>query len=224
MMNTYQRDTGFMFAVVVVIVVFLVVAATITILLPLPAVTTQFGDMVNASVLLFDDNGHASGVFIADNVILTAAHCLRDKEFINIELSDGTIVGSDDFYIDTEEDVGFIFVDVNEPHIANISKELGKVGDTVYLVGAPYHKDYKFSLFQGIISHLNRNISEYNWSALLQTDADSGMGNSGGPLYNSGGDLIGMYVGQFYRGGLSISLCEDINSIMEAYQRYEDAQ
>ncbi len=58
-----------------------------------------------------------------------------------------------------------------------------------------------------------------NWEDLLQADVDGGMGMSGGPLYDSNGDLVGMYVGQCSDGGKSISLCESIKSILEAYER-----
>jgi len=80
--------------------------------------TDLYENMVNASVRLA---GHGSGVFIDDDVILTAAHCLEDVNTITIELSDGTILKSRDFYIDDEEDVAFIFVTADEFHIAKVS-------------------------------------------------------------------------------------------------------
>jgi serine protease Do len=182
----------------------------------------KFENMVNASVLIYSDSGHASGVFIDDNVILTAAHCLEGEDTISIELSDGTVFESNDFYVDEQEDVGFIFVEADELSIAKLSDITGSIGDTVYHVGAPYHISFKFSLAGGIISHTNRSLLMPKWSSLLQTDIDGGPGSSGGPLYNSSGHLIGMYVGQSYRGGLSISFYEDINSILEAHERYEE--
>jgi S1-C subfamily serine protease len=185
--------------------------------------TNLYENMVSASVLISDDFGHGSGVFIDDNVILTAAHCIKNLNFVSIELSNGEIIDSNDFYIDGKEDIGFIFVDVNELHIPKISLSPIDVGDTVYLVGNPYHREFKFTLIKGILSHLDRDIPEMNWKDLLQTDADGGKGYSGGPLYNSNGDLIGMYVGQCFDGGRSISLCESAKSILEAYKRYKDA-
>ena len=76
--------------------------------------------MVNASVTIYNDYGFGSGVFIYDNVVLTAAHVLQQSDLI-IELNDGTTLRVNDFYIDNKEDVGFIFVDVNELYIAKIS-------------------------------------------------------------------------------------------------------
>lgn len=182
-----------------------------------------YENMVDASVRL---PGNGSGVFINDDVILTAAHCLEGTKTITIELSNGTILKSNDFYLDDKEDVGFIFIDANEISIAKVSLKPVGLGDSVYLVGRPQSDLFKFSLTKGIISHLNRNVPEWNWEDLIQTDANGGSGSSGGPLYNSDGFLVGMYVGHGGGswGGDGISLCESAKSILEAYQRCKDAK
>ena len=176
--------------------------------------------MVNASVRLI---GHGSGVFIDDDVILTAAHCLEDEKFVSIKLNDGTLLGSNDFYIDKKEDIAFIFVDAYEISIAKISPVPVDIGDSVYLVGAPHNELFAFTLTKGILSHLDRDFPEMGWADLLQTDAEGGDGSSGGPLYNSEGDLVGMYAGHAYGGGVGVSLCESAKSILEADQRCKDA-
>jgi len=175
-----------------------------------------YKNMVNASVYL---DGRGSGVFIDDNVILTAAHVIEGQEFFCIRLRDGTLLKSSDFYIDKKEDIGFIFVEAEELHIAKVSPLSAALGDPVYLVGRPYEDKFLFSLTKGIISHLSRDFPNYKWKDLLQTDVDGGSGCSGGPLYNSDGNLVGMYVGQVLGGGRGISLCESIDSILEAYER-----
>lgn len=185
--------------------------------------TNLYENMVNASVVIYDNSGGGgSGVFIDDNVILTAAHCLEDKSILNIELNDGTILKPNDFYIDEKEDVGFIFVDANEISIAKVSLLPIDIGDIVFLVSAPFNKLFAFTLTKGIVSHLDRDILEWNWEDLLQVDAEGGPGSSGGPLYNSNGFLVGMYVGHTGKGGVGISLCESAESILEAYQRCKD--
>ena len=178
--------------------------------------TDLYKNMVDASVRL---PGHGSGVFIEDDVILTAAHCLENVKTISIELSDGTILKSRDFYRDDKEDVGFIFVKANELYITKVSVLNVHIGDVVYLIGRPFDDIFKFSLTKGILSHLDRNIPRWGWKNLLQTDAEGGSGSSGGPLYNSDGNLVGMYVGHSDGGGQGISLCESAKSILEAYER-----
>jgi len=183
--------------------------------------TDLYENMVDASVTIY---GCGSGVFIDDDVILTAAHCLEGRKSFTIELNDGTILESNDFYIDKEKDIGFVFVEADELYIVKVSSVSVKVGDSIYLVGRPQDILFKFSLTKGIISHLSRDIPEMNWEDLLQTDAEGGPGSSGGPLYNSDGNLVGMYVGHAWNGGIGISLCESAKSILEAYERCLDAR
>lgn len=177
--------------------------------------TNKYKNMVNASVMISNNSGFGAGVFIDDNVILTAAHVLNQPDFI-VELTDGTILEVDDFYIDAKEDVGFIFVDADELYIAKMSVICGDIGDTVYLVGTPNDRALKFTLTKGILSHLDRDI--FHWEDLLQTDTASAPGSSGGPLYDSKGNVIGICVANPNRGG-SITLCESGKSILEAYER-----
>lgn len=176
-----------------------------------------YKNMVDSSVIICNKDGWGSGVFIFDNVIVTAAHVL-DHPNLFVEFSDGSIFEFDDFYIDDKEDVGFIFVDVNELHVSKLSARSGNIGDIVYLVGAPNDKKMKFSLTKGILSHLNRDA--FDWEDLLQADVASGPGSSGGPLYNFKGDIIGICVANPapYRSG-SVTLCESAKSILEAYER-----
>jgi S1-C subfamily serine protease len=186
--------------------------------------TDLYENMMNASVMISDNIGGGSGVFIDDDVILTAGHVLENMNTCNIELSDGTILKSNDFYIDNKEDVGFIFVDTDELHIAKISSMPKNIGDIVFLVGTPYNKFFSFTLTKGIVSHLDRDIPEMGWKDLLQVDAEGGYGSSGGPLYDSEGRVIGIYVGHAGDGGIGITLCESAKSILEAYKRCLDAR
>ena len=183
--------------------------------------TDLYKNMVDASVMIY---GCGSGVFINDDVILTAAHCLEGRKSFTIELNDGTILESNDFYIDKEEDIGFVFVKADELYIAKVSFISVSIGDSVYLVGRPQDILFKFSITKGIISHLSRDVPKWNWKNLLQTDAEGGPGSSGGPLYNSDGNLVGMYVGHSDGGGQGISLCESAESILEVYERCMDAR
>lgn len=204
-------------SVFLVLIAFIVSGSTIQMVEEKPDL---YKNMVDASVIVYNEHGGGSGVFIEDNIILTAAHVLEDSgDVFNIELNDGTILKSNNFYIDAEEDIGFIFVEAEESHIVKTSLLPIDLGDTVYLVSAPFNKFFAFTLTKGIVSHIDRDLLDMGWKDLLQVDAEGGPGSSGGPLYNSEGDLIGIYVGHAYNGGVGISLCESAESILEAYER-----
>lgn len=177
--------------------------------------TNLYKNMVNASVMLHNDYGHGSGVFIDNNTILTAAHVLEQPNLV-MELNNGIMLKVEDIYIDDEKDIGFIFIEVDELHISKIALSHGNIGDTVYLVGSPYTKDFKFTITKGILSHLDRDI--FHWKDLLQIDAEGAPGSSGGPSYNSKGKIIGICVTGPNAGG-GVILCESAKSILEAYER-----
>lgn len=138
--------------------------------------------------------------------IFTNHHVVEDARDIVIEYTDGTetsgeVLGSDEY-----ADVAVIRVDVNTiKAVAEIGKSEGlRPGDTVFAVGTPIDLAYKFTVTRGILSGKDRmvemtNNDRYNMSAsdswymnLLQIDASINSGNSGGPLANSNGEVIGI--------------------------------
>lgn len=173
----------------------------------------KYNDMVNAAVTIPQTG---SGVFIADNLVLTAGHVARLLDTTRVvELSDGNIVNIKSVYIDDRCDVGFLSVDANEPGIVNLGR-LPDIGDTVYIVGYMYGK-LPISLTKGIVSFVGRNV--FNYKDVIQTDAEAAVGSSGSPLYNERGRVIGICVGGPNPGG-GASLCENVNKIKEALERY----
>lgn len=146
-----------------------------------------------------------------DAYILTNHHVVdgADKavvEFTNGESVTATIKGSDPYH-----DVALLTVPKEKAiEVAEIgsSKNL-RVGDTVFAVGTPVSLSYSFTVTRGILSGKNRLVqfsdsdsqknygfgtssSESWYMSLLQIDASINSGNSGGPLANSNGEVIGI--------------------------------
>lgn len=140
--------------------------------------------------------------------ILTNHHVVEGSTTIEIEMSDGTIttgtlVGSDSF-----ADVAVVKVDAETVlDVAEIGKsESLRVGDTVFAVGTPVSLDYSFTVTRGILSGKNRLVerssssnsyfgsstTETWYMKLLQIDASINSGNSGGPLANCNGEVVGI--------------------------------
>ncbi len=96
------------------------------------------------------------------------------------------------------------------------------VGDYVIAVGNPSGMDYKFTVTDGIISALDRKVEitgsggfAEKTMTLIQTNADLNHGNSGGPLVNSRGEVIGINVSRLEDGYTGVGFAIPINGAME---------
>jgi S1-C subfamily serine protease len=148
------------------------------------------GGMVSA-------NGLGSGVLISsDGKILTAAHLVEAADAMLVEFSDGELIPARVLGAVRNADVALL--QLAHPPAKVTVAPLGDsdkmdVGDEVFLVGAPYGLSY--TLTAGHISgrHAADNrISETGSREFLQTDAAINQGNSGGPMFNMNGEVIGI--------------------------------
>ena len=135
--------------------------------------------------------------------ILTNNHVIEGGDEIYVEFTDGsnvitTVEGSDSY-----SDIAVLSVDSSYvTTVAQIgSSEEARVGDTVFTVGAPIDSStYSGTVTRGIVSGKNRLVSVSSSNSgtsdmmmsVLQTDAAINSGNSGGPLANANGEVIGI--------------------------------
>lgn len=137
--------------------------------------------------------GEGSGFVIsADGLLLTNHHVIEGAEEITVRFSDGTratasVVGSD-----KDNDVALLRLpsDRRWPYVALGDSEAARVGDWVVAVGNPL--GLGASVTTGIISGKGRNLGDNPYHAFLQTDAAINQGNSGGPLFDLEGRVVGM--------------------------------
>lgn len=174
-----------------------------------------------------DGNGYkiwsGSGVVIdPGGLILTAAHVVDGADRFRITLSDGREFWSESSWHRSEiSDVGFIQIDANNLPISYLGKSSDlRKGEDVFVIGCPFGYDLKFTVTKGIISGFSRDFDGFFGKKLLmQVDAQSWPGNSGGPVYNMQGRIIGILVGGYY-GADGIGLCipvDIISGILEIY-------
>ncbi len=134
--------------------------------------------------------------------IITNHHVVKDGTSFKITYTDGSVAPAELLGGDVYADIAILKVETKEGIKAvSIGKsETLRVGDTTFTVGAPLDNVYSWTVTRGIISGKERLVevslngsgsSDYVMN-VLQTDAAVNSGNSGGPLCNSNGDVIGV--------------------------------
>ena len=139
--------------------------------------------------------GLGSGVFISEGRILTAAHVVQAADKIEVEFIDGQVAPAKVIASMPRADVAMLKLDWT-PHNA-VPARLGnsdtmQVGDDVFIIGAPYGIGHSLS-----VGHLSaRRPAKVSFGPvrleLFQTDAAINKGNSGGPMFNMAGEVIGI--------------------------------
>ena len=170
-----------------------------------------------------------SGVILEPGgLVLTAAHVVEDADKFRITLPDGREFWSESSWHRSEiSDVGFIQLDVNEPNllISYLGKSSGlRKGEDTFIIGCPFGYELRFTVTKGIVSGLKRDLDGFFGEKLmLQVDAQSWPGISGGPVYNMRGQVIGILVGGYY-GADGIGLCIPVDIISGILKIYNAEQ
>lgn len=141
--------------------------------------------------------GLGSGVLLSPNChVLTAAHVVEGADSITVKTHDGKSYPAQLLFSEPSADIALLrFLDP-DPSLAHA--ELGDsdrltVGQTIYILGSPYGLENSFSA--GIISgfrNFNRLYDGTIQAEFIQTDAAMNSGNSGGPAFDSKGQVIGI--------------------------------
>jgi putative serine protease PepD len=139
--------------------------------------------------------GTGTGFVISkDGQIVTNAHVIDGATDITVKVGDGKEIAADVVGVDRSSDIALLDVDATDlPTLSLGDSSAAAVGDEVYAIGNPYGLDR--TLTTGVVSALQRSIQApdgYTISNVLQTDAALNPGNSGGPLLDSYGRVIGV--------------------------------
>src|SRR5947209_6463462 len=138
-------------------------------------------------------NSLGSG-FIIDTagIVVTNNHVIADADEINIIMNDGTKIKAELVGVDKKTDIAVLKFKPVKPLIAVKFGDSDKLrlGEWVIAIGNPF--SLGGSVTAGIVSARNRDISQGPYDNYIQTDASINRGNSGGPLFNLDGDVVGV--------------------------------
>lgn len=155
------------------------------------------------TVYVTGENGYGFGsgfVYTDDGYIITNYHVIDGAKQINVLLHDGSKLDAELIDGDELSDVAVIHVSgLNIPKLAVGDSDTLRVGEAVVAIGTPIDLEFAGTTTHGIISGLNRKVQLFNDTGLLektmyliQTDTKLNHGNSGGPLFNMRGEVIGI--------------------------------
>lgn len=183
-----------------------------------------FGDRLrlpNRAAAPAIERAYGTGFFIsADGYMFTNHHVVAGADKVTVTLSDRTeldavVVGSDE-----RSDVAVLKVVGNSfPALRMGDSNKLKVGEPVLAIGSPFGFDYSASA--GIVSAKSRSFSRETSVPFIQTDVALNPGNSGGPLFNQSGEVIGINSRIFSGTGgyMGLSFSIPMNDAMDIYRQ-----
>jgi serine protease Do len=163
--------------------------AVVTVVGTIPGQMTIFGNQGDATV-------SGSGFFISnDGYILTNNHVIEGTNSVTVIRSDGSKLSAKIVGTDPYADVAVLKTEAQSVTAVVLgNSDILKSGETLIAIGSPLG-DFKNTVTVGVVSATGRSIDTgngYQMENLIQTDAAINQGNSGGPLVNLAGEVIGM--------------------------------
>ena len=172
--------------------VLLSLICVVAVLLALPLSASAIGfkaeDKYNSVFVVTSGNSLGSGFAVGENCIVTNAHVLDNPNNIVLTTYAGETHSAYLVGYDQDKDIAVLGVkDAKFTPLTIADYNSLNTGDDVYAIGAP--KSMAYTLTKGVISAKEREIGKYKY---VQTDAAINEGNSGGPLLNDEGNVIGV--------------------------------
>lgn len=158
---------------------------------PLERFNDFFGDRADRDGRVSKSLG-SGFVMSADGFVVTNNHVIEGADLIEVTFPNGDTYEAELIGTDPATDIAVLKIESGKPfEFVKFGKsDESEVGEWVIAIGNPF--GYSGSVAAGIISARNRNISHGSYDDFIQTDVAINKGNSGGPLFNMDGDVIGV--------------------------------
>ncbi len=142
-----------------------------------------------------------------DGIVITNNHVIADSDEIEVNFSDGATLPAELIGTDPKTDIAVLKVDPTKHKLTAVKfgdSNKMRIGDWVMAIGNPFGLGGTVTV--GIISARNRDINAGPYDDFIQTDAAINRGNSGGPLFNMSGEVIGINTAIISPSGGSIGI------------------
>ncbi len=145
--------------------------------------------------------GAGSGFIVSgDGYILTNAHVVQGVDEVTVKLTDKRKFIAKVIGYDTRTDIAVIKINASKlPTVAIGDPEKLRVGEAVVAIGSPF--GFENSVTSGIVSAKGRSLPSESYVPFIQTDVAVNPGNSGGPLFNLRGEVVGVNSQIYSRSG-----------------------
>jgi serine protease Do len=136
--------------------------------------------------------GQGSGFIVReDGLVLTNAHVVNDAEEVTVRLNDKREFTAKVLGADKNSDVAVLKIEARDLPTVKIGNSANtRVGEWVLAIGSPF--GFESSATAGIVSAKSRSLPDDSYVPFIQTDVAVNPGNSGGPLFNMAGEVIGI--------------------------------
>jgi len=160
--------------------------------------TNHVNEVRSAVVTIYAGDGHGSGFFISNNgYLLTNEHVVREAKFVKVKLATGREILGEVVKVNSTRDIALVSVEEKNMPALPIRDDEQNIGNEVYAIGSPLDDDLSTTLSKGIISAYRVE----DGLKYIQSDVNVLPGNSGGPLLDKNGNIIGVTVlGRIFRG------------------------
>jgi serine protease Do len=151
--------------------------------------------------------GSGSGfVIAADGYVVTNAHVVDGAEEVTVTLDDGTTHPAEVRGVDSKTDLAVLKIETDDalPYVEFGDSDAARVGDWVIAIGNPF--GLGGTATTGIVSARGRDIQAGPFDDFLQIDAPINRGNSGGPLFDASGRVIGINTAIYSPNGGSVGI------------------
>jgi S1-C subfamily serine protease len=156
----------------------------------LAAKPTKIRDAIGAVVLIESGDGQGSGVLVSsDGYILTDQHVVGDEKYVKIRWSDGLEGLGEVIRSDKRRDVALVKTDPRGRRPLALQAQTPDPGSTVFAIGAPEDPKLQSTVTRGVVSAANRIVDGFSY---IQSDVTVNPGNSGGPLLDEKGEVLGL--------------------------------